>query len=70
MLRNHETMPEDSERLSLWSQISGLIRLLVGGLVAINLIFPYIGLRLSSQLIHIFQDGVAQPPWFNSFNSC
>ena len=34
---------------------------LVGGLVAINFIFPYIGLRLSSQLTNsiIFQDGVA-----------
>ena len=40
----------------------------VGGLVAMNFIFPNIGLRLSSQLTNsiIFQDGVAknhQPVW-------
>ena len=36
---------------------------LVGGLVAMNFIFPYIGLGISSsQLTFIFFRGVAQPP--------
>ena len=52
----------ESKRVSHLDCIFWSFHKLVGGLVAINFIFPSIGFLSSSQLTFIFFRGVAQPP--------